>query len=147
VRLAGRAFIACKIAPTVSRSSFAGGAAGNVGLASASGAAAIGGGPGRSSGALSVAVALGLRTGVAVGGLAGASWGWAPVAPDASTVSSSSVRFKALSIADIAAETGSGAEFCFAIVSASLYRRRSPSRSTNAPTVSPTSLGRRKRHN
>jgi len=29
---------------------------------------------------------------------------------------SSSVRFKALSIADIAAETGSGAGFCFAIV-------------------------------
>jgi hypothetical protein len=29
--------------------------------------------------------------------------------------SSSSVRFKALSIADIAAETGSVAEFCFTI--------------------------------
>ena len=39
---------------------------------------------------------------------------------------SSSVRFSALSIADIAAETGSVAEFCFAIVSASLHRRRSP---------------------
>jgi hypothetical protein len=37
--------------------------------------------------------------------------------------SSSSVRFKALSIADIAAETGSVAGFCFTI--ASLHRRRS----------------------
>jgi hypothetical protein len=65
---------------------------------------------------------VGLRTGVATVGLAGMSWGVGAL-ESTRAASSSSVRFKALSIADIAAETGSVAGFCFTI--ASLHRRRS----------------------
>ena len=125
MRLAGRVFKAWRMAPTVSRSSLAGGAAESDGFASVSlGADASGVELGRSSGAASALGAAGLSTGVANAGFA-AEMG--AVTSGLSFVArlSSSVRFNALSIADIAAETGSGAEFCFAIVSASFYRRRS----------------------
>jgi hypothetical protein len=127
VRLDGRAFIACKTAPTDSRSSFAGDATGIDGFDSVSAAPARADVLGRRSGA--VASAGGgfepvLRTGAAIAGFAGVSGGdCAAFSPGASEAASSSVKFKALSIADIAAETGSGAEYCFAMTSASFRRR------------------------
>ena len=120
ILLAGRSFIACRMAPTFSRSSFAGVAAGIADFGSFSGADCRGG-PARRSVGASPASWVGLSTGVAAVGLAGTSCVEAPTSTGAA--SSSSVRFSALSIADIAAETGSVAEFCFAI--ASLHRRRS----------------------
>jgi hypothetical protein len=122
VRLAGRAFIACKTAPTFSRSSLAGVAAEIAGLGSLSGAPCRDG-PARRSVGASPASGLGFRTGAAVVALAGMSWDEEALSSAASPTSSSSVRFKALSIADIAAETGSVAGLCFAI--ASLHPRRS----------------------
>jgi hypothetical protein len=121
VRLAGRSFIACRIAPTFSRSSFAGVAAGIADFGSFSGGAGEGE-PARRSVGASPPSWVGLRTGVAAVGFAGTSWGEEALT-SASEASSSSVRLRALSIADIAAETGSVAEFCFTI--ASLHRRRS----------------------
>ncbi len=129
--------MACKTAPTVSRSSFAGAVVGIAGLASASGDAAVAEGwLGRSSGAAS-AGALGLRIGDPAAGFAGAlvagregPWPW-----DSASVSSS-VRFNALSIADIAAETGSGVEFCFAICPPHFLASIAPG-STDAPAFSP----------
>ena len=118
VRLGGVAFIACRIAPTVSRSSLAGGLDGSVGLGSPSFVAACGDAPGRNSGVGSGGVTLGFRTGVAAAGLAGANGGvGAGFAAGPLGRTSSSVRFSALSIADIAAEIGSVAEFCFAMIS------------------------------
>src|SRR5271165_6562331 len=134
VRLAGRAFIACRMAPTVSRSSFAGAVVGIADFASLSGALAADEGPGRSRVEASAGSGLGLRTGVAVVAFAGTSWGGEALSTE--TAPSSSVRFSALSIADIAAETGSVAGFCFAIVCASLHRRRSFYRPTRTPSVS-----------
>jgi hypothetical protein len=132
VRLAGRAFIACRMAPTVSRSSFAGAVVGIADFASLSGALAADEGPGRSRVEASAGSGLGLRTGVAVVAFAGTSWG---EALSTETAPSSSVRFSALSIADIAAETGSVAGFCFAIVCASLHPGRSPEPPTRTPSV------------
>jgi len=60
--------------------------------------------PGRSRAGVSLASGLGFKTGVGAAGFAGASWGGE--AASAGPTSSSSVRFKALSIADIAAEVG-----------------------------------------
>src|SRR5271166_6960451 len=133
VRLGGRGFSACRMAPTVSRSSFAGAEVGIDGFASLSGALVADDGPGRSRAEASAGSGLGLSTGVAVVAFAGTSCGeWLSTV----TASSSSVRFSALSIADIAAETGSVAGFCFAILSASLHRRRSLEQPTAAPSAS-----------
>src|SRR3974390_3547607 len=113
------------MAPTVSRSSLAGAVAAIVGLASASGGCG-GADKGRSKGAVSAAGALGLRIGPDALAFAGSAWeagGAASWAAESSV--SSSVRLRALSIADIAAETGSVAGFCFAIMTASLDWRRS----------------------
>ncbi len=121
VRLGGRTFIACRIAPTVSRSSLAGGLGAIVGLASSAPD-----GPGRNSGAGSAGGMPGLRTGPAAAGFGGASGGTG-AAPSAEARASLSPRFNALSIADMAAETGSFAECCFAM-SASFLRRRSGDR-------------------
>jgi hypothetical protein len=85
--------------------------AGIAGFGSFSGADGCEGLARRSVGA-SPAGWLGLRTGVAAVGFAGTSWGGKALT-SARTASSSSVRFNALSIADIAAETGSAAGFCF----------------------------------
>ena len=118
VGLGGRAFIACRMAPTVSRSSLAGGLAGSAGLVSSSFAAGGGGALGRSSGVGSADIALGLRTGGAGTGFAGGIGGAGACFPaGAASRTSSSVRLSALSIADIAAEIGSVAEFCFAMLS------------------------------
>ncbi len=129
VRLGGRAFIACRIAPTDSRSSLAGGLEGRAALGSPSFVVDWASVLARNSGVGSVGVALGFRTGVAAAGLAGANGGvgaglaganggvGAGFPPGALVRRSSSVRFSALSIADIAAEIGSVAEFCFAMIS------------------------------
>jgi hypothetical protein len=122
------------MAPTVSRSSFAGAEVGIAGFVSLSEALAGDEGPGRSRVEASAASWLGLRTGDAAVAFAGKSWGGDALSTV--TASSSSVRFRALSIADIAAETGSVAGFCFAIVCASLQPRRSPKRPTRTPNVS-----------
>jgi hypothetical protein len=95
---------------------------------------------GRSKGGESPDGAAGLSTGVTIMGFA-TETGAATDKPSPVVKLSSSVRFNALSIADIATETGSGAEFCFAIVSASLLSAVDRQGSTNAnsfPGVAPT---------
>src|SRR5262249_21929493 len=122
-------------------SSLAGAPAEIVGFDSPSGALAAEEGPGRSKVEASGGTGLGFRTGVAIA-FAGASAGG-----ELSTVtdSSSSVRFNALSIADIAAETGSVAGFCFAIAWVPLHRRRPPNSRPARPTSGSTALGRTNR--
>ncbi len=115
VLLAGRVFIACRITPTVSRSSLAGGVDAIVGFRSPSFIGDEGGKAGRNSGAGSPEAALGFRNGDGAADFADAIGGIS-VAFSAAEMSSSP-RFSALSIADIAAEIGSVAEFCFAMMS------------------------------
>jgi hypothetical protein len=130
----------------------AGGLDAIVGLVSVSFASATGGG--RNNGAASADAALGFRTGAGAGADADASADAAPNFRTGAAVTglpgasgeacaafsvdaaarSSSVRLSALSIAVIAAETGSDAEFCFVMMSASPDRRRS-SGSTDAPNA------------